>query len=175
MERIRTMNGFVLASQPKPKDFKQARKGVTETGTFEEPIGPAARQGVNVVYQVETDAWKKDVAAGLHYLDKLARIYGKLGIGPKDREIVGVFHGDAGHFLLKDPAFQKATEKSGKNPNKQIVKDLLDAGVRLELCKSTMENHGWTGDDVLPGVQIVVGAYPRIIDLQLRGYAYIHF
>ncbi|MFO7908164.1 MAG: MFS transporter [Pirellulaceae bacterium] len=40
---------------------------------------------------------------------------------------------------------------------------------------TALENHGWTGDDVLPGVQIVVGAYPRIIDLQLRGYAYIHF
>lgn len=46
---------------------------------------------------------------------------------------------------------------------------------KLELCKSTMQSHGWTGKDVLPGVRIVVGAYPRIIDLQLRGYAYIRF
>jgi hypothetical protein len=39
----------------------------------------------------------------------------------------------------------------------------------------TLKGKGWTGEDVLPGVKIVVGAYPRIIDLQLRGYAYIRF
>ena len=88
---------------------------------------------------------------------------------------MGVFHGDAGYFLLKDPAYRKASEKSGKNPNKQIIQELLDAGVNLELCKSTMRSHGWTGEDVLPGVKIVVGAYPRIIDLQMQGYAYIRF
>jgi intracellular sulfur oxidation DsrE/DsrF family protein len=77
--------------------------------------------------------------------------------------------------LLKDPAYRMATGKSGENPNKKIVDELLDAGVKLELCKSTMQSHGWTEEDVLPGVKIVVGAYPRIIDLQLRGYAYIRF
>lgn len=112
---------------------------------------------------------------GLHYLDKLARVYSQLGIGRGEREIVGVFHGDAGYFLLKAPAFLKAAVERGNTPNKQIVRELLDGGVSLELCKSTMQSHGWTGEDVLPGVKIVVGAYPRIIDLQLRGYAYIRF
>jgi len=36
-----------------------------------------------------------------------------------------------------------------------------------------MKQYGWKAEDILPNVKIVVGAYPRIIDLQ--GYAYIRF
>lgn len=145
------------------------------SGTYDDPITVAMRQNVKVVYQIKTDGWKKDVAAGLHYLNKLAGAYDKMGIASADRQIVGVFHGDAGYLLLKDPAYRKASNSPGENPNKAIVQKLLDEGVKLELCKSTMQSHGWIGEDVLPGVKIVVGAYPRIIDLQLRGYAYIRF
>ncbi len=144
-------------------------------GTYDDPITVAMRQPVNVVYQIKTDGWKKGVAAGLHYLNKLAGAYDEMGIEASDRQIVGVFHGEAGYFLLEDPAHRKAAKKPGKNPNKALVQKLLKAGVNLELCKSTMQSHGWTGEDVLPGVKIVAGAYPRIIDLQLRGYAYIRF
>ena len=145
------------------------------SGIYEDPITLAVRQNVNVVYQIKTNGWKKGVAAGLHYLDKLASAYDKMGIESSNRQIVGVFHGDAGYFLLKDAAYGKASGKFVENPNKQIIQKLLDAGVKLELCKSTMQSHGWIGEDVLPGVAIVLGAYPRIIDLQLRGFAYIRF
>jgi intracellular sulfur oxidation DsrE/DsrF family protein len=153
----------------------QVQELAETAGTYDDPITLAERQSVKVVYQIKTDGWKKDMAAGLYYLAKLSGAYDEIGIEPPDRQIVGVFHGDAGYFLLKDTAYRKASEKSDGNPNKQIIRKLLDAGVKLELCKSTMQSHGWTGDDVLPGVKIVVGAYPRIIDLQLRGYAYVRF
>ena len=149
------------------------RIGPEVSGTYDDPITLAVRQNVKVVYQIKTDGWKNDLAAGLHYLDKSAGAYDHIGIESADRHIVGVFHGEAGYFLLKDPAYRRASDKSRENPNKQIVRKLLGAGVKLELCKSTMQSHGWTGEDVLPGVEIVIGAYPRIIDLQLRGYAYI--
>jgi intracellular sulfur oxidation DsrE/DsrF family protein len=38
-----------------------------------------------------------------------------------------------------------------------------------------MKAHGWTLNDLLPEVKIVPGALPRIIDLQLQGYAYLRF
>lgn len=174
VQEAKTIGLKTPAYETKARDYVE-KVAPDTSGSFEEPIGLAVRQRVKVVYQIKTDTWKHDVAAGLHYLKKLARVYSELGIGSEDREIIGVFHGNAGYFLLNDPAFAKAAEKGGENPNKQIVKDLLDAGVELELCKSTMQGHGWTGKDVLPGVKIVVGAYPRIIDLQLRGYAYIRF
>jgi intracellular sulfur oxidation DsrE/DsrF family protein len=56
-----------------------------------------------------------------------------------------------------------------------IIQRLLDRNISIELCAQTMKSHGWKADDVLPGVIIVIGAYPRIIDLQHQGYAYIRF
>ena len=53
----------------------------TETvGTYDDPITLAVRQNVKVVYQIKIDGWKHDVAAGLHYLDKLAGAYDEMGI-----------------------------------------------------------------------------------------------
>ena len=169
---------LAAAEGPSEVDIAQpvaAEGKLDEGGTFDDPIAPRVRHGVKVVYQIKTDAWKKDVAAGLHYVDKVSHFYDKMDIRSTDREIVAVFHGDAGYFLLEDAPYRKASGKLGENPNKQIIQSLLDAGVRLELCKSTMQHHGWTDAEVLPGVQIVAGAYPRIIDLQLRGFAYIRF
>ena len=134
----------------------QVQARAETVGAYGDPITLAVRQDVKVVYQIKTDVWKQGVASGLHYLAKLSGAYDEMGIEPSDRQIVGVFHGDAGYFLLRDSAYRKASEKSGDNPNKRIIRKLLDAGVNLELCKSTMQNHGWTGEDVLPGVKIVV-------------------
>ena len=47
--------------------------------------------------------------------------------------------------------------------------------MRVELCASTMAQAGWTEDDLLAGVEVVPAAYPRVIDLQLQGYAHIVF
>jgi intracellular sulfur oxidation DsrE/DsrF family protein len=169
---------LAAAGEPLEVDIAErvaANRKLDEGGTYDNPIALRVTDGVKVVYQVKTDAWKQGVAAGLHYVDKLSHFYDKMDIRSSNREIVAVFHGEAGYFLLEDAPYQQASGKPGGNPNKQIIQSLLDAGVRLELCKSTMQHHGWTDADVLPGVQIAAGAYPRIIDLQLRGFAYIRF
>ena len=77
--------------------------------------------------------------------------------------------------MLKDEPYRHFTNKDGSNPNKPIVEELVRLGVRMELCSRTMQEHGWTMDDVLPGVKMVPDAYPRIADLQLQGYAYLRF
>ena len=85
-----------------------------------------------------------------------------------------VFHGDAGYWMLKDDSYAKITGID-KNPNKIVIDYLQKKGVSFELCASTMRNNVWLRDDILDGVLIVVGAYPRIIDLQMRGCSYIRF
>lgn len=139
-----------------------------------QPLGLVHKKEIKVVYQIKTDESKNGVGAGLYYLKKLSDAYDNLGIEKSDRQIHGVFHGDAGYMLLKDEAFslEKGTDE---NPNKRIIQELLKNGVKLELCASTMKNNGWQKKDVLEGVTIVAGAYPRIIDLQMSGFAYIRF
>ena len=148
--------------------------GLTQNQNQQQPVGLVHTEGIKVVYQIKSDGSKKGVGSGLYYLKKLSDTYDKLGVDRGNRQIHGVFHGEAGYMLLKDEAFER--EKGiPENPNKDIIEKLLKNGVKLELCASTMKNNGWQKPDVLEGITIVIGAYPRIIDLQLSGFAYIRF
>lgn len=87
-----------------------------------------------------------------------------------------VLHGDAAYWLLNEQAIQQYKNDPFEfNPNEKVVQELLERGVSVEICYSTMKSKGWTADDVLPGVIIVHDAYTRLIDLQQRGYAYVRF
>jgi intracellular sulfur oxidation DsrE/DsrF family protein len=139
-----------------------------------EAVGLEVREEIRSVYQIKTDAKKNNLAAGLHYVRKLLDTYNAAGIQDEAANVHAVFHGDAGHFLLKDEVYADEADRP-RNPNKAIVADLIRRGVSIELCAQTMRSNGWEPEDVLPGVTIVLGAYPRVIDLQLRGFAYIRF
>ncbi len=139
-----------------------------------EAIALKRTEDIRAVYQIKTDEWKDGVGAGLHYVQKLLDVYNSIDIEDDATDIRAVLHGDAGYWLLKDESYAQAAGASA-NPNKAIVAELVARGVSIELCAQTMRSHNWRASDVLDGVQIVVGAYPRIIDLQQRGYAYIRF
>jgi intracellular sulfur oxidation DsrE/DsrF family protein len=138
------------------------------------PVGLEVHRGINVVYQIKSDSKKDGIGAGLYYVNKLVDAYKALGVGQSDRDIHAVFHGDAGYWMLNDDAYARVSPED-VNPNKQTIRKLQRDGVHLEICASTMKNNGWKPSDVLEGVVIVVGAYPRIIDLQQQDYAYIRF
>ena len=140
-----------------------------------DPVPVKHRENIRVVYQIKTDQWKEGVGSGLHYVDKLVHAYHEMGIENEDFQISAVHHGDAGYWLLKNSAYRTETGKSGTNPNQKIIRRLIDNGVSVELCAQTMKQHDWSEKDLLEDVVIVIGAYPRIIDLQHMGYAYIRF
>jgi len=95
-----------------------------------------------------------------------------MGVTLSDVHVSAVLHGDAGRWALTDPAYNAFTMRSGGNPNTALIRDLIQAGGSVELCAETMSRHGWQKKDLRPGVRMVVGAYPRIIDPQQQGYAY---
>jgi intracellular sulfur oxidation DsrE/DsrF family protein len=140
----------------------------------DEPVPIEIEDGIRVVYQIKTDNWKEGEAAGLHYMAKLRDQYRQMGLADERFLIVGVHHGDAAYQLLNDAAYADETGEDA-NPNEALIADLVESGVRVEICSQTMESHGWTEDDLQPGVIMVVAAYPRVIDLQHQGYAYIRF
>jgi intracellular sulfur oxidation DsrE/DsrF family protein len=86
-----------------------------------------------------------------------------------------VVHDDAAYWMLDDEAYARFTKRDAANPNKEIIRKLREHGVSIEVCGQTLAKHGWTREDILPGVRIVPSAHPRIADLQLQGYAYLRF
>ena len=130
---------------------------------------------IYAVCRIKNDEWKNNVGLGLACVKKLVEDYQSMGIPANEVHISAVFHGDAAYWMLKNGPYGAFTKGEAANPNTSIIRELVERGVSIELCAQAMKQHGWTQEDVLPEVKIVIGAYPRIIDLELQGYAYIRF
>ncbi len=134
------------------------------------------RQNISVAYDVRDDDWEAGVGKALYYVRGLLESYKSMGISADKLHISVIMHGATAYWLLNDTAYQiRSNDPFDYNSNANIVHELLDHGVSVEICNVSMKAHGWTGNDLLPGVTIVHDAYTRLIDLQHSGYAYIRF
>lgn len=147
--------------------------GWAAQGTEARPV--VLSTDICAVCRIDTDAWKDGVGRGLVDVRSLLSDYERIGIPPAEVHISAVFDGDAAYWLLRDKAYAVVKSTERYNPNASIVDELRRLGVSVEICAKTMQQRGWQKEDLLPGVVIVPGAHPRIIDLQLQGYAYIRF
>jgi intracellular sulfur oxidation DsrE/DsrF family protein len=133
-------------------------------------------KNISVAYDVKDDVWEAGVGKALYYVRGLLDSYQSMGVPPGQLHISVIMHGATAYWLLNETSYKKhKNDPFDYNPNEQIVQELLAHGVSVEICNSTMKSKGWTGNDLLPGVTIVHDAYTRLIDLQLRHYAYIRF
>ncbi len=138
--------------------------------------GPVAvLHDVAVVCGVDRNTWTNHVGLGLARVKRLVEDYESIGVSGHELHISVVLHGEAAYWLLKDGPYRAFTRTEEGNPNRPLVEKLLGSGVSVELCGLQMKERGWSKDDLLQGITIVAGAYQRIVDFQLRGYAYIPF
>jgi len=130
---------------------------------------------IAIVCRVDEDEWQRDVGKGLASLRRLMADYEAIGMSLKEVHVSAIFHGDAAYWTLNDEPYQTYSKREGPNPNKALIHELAKMGVSIEMCGQTMKEKGWTKKDLLPDVKVVPAAYPRLIDLELQGYAYIRF
>ncbi len=134
------------------------------------------RDNIRVVYDVSRNDLEAGIGKALYYVRGLLEAYKDMGIEQKALHISVVAHGATAYWMLKSEAYQKYIDDVfAFNPNEKIIEELIDRGVNVEICYVTMKRHGWTPEDILPGVKLVHDGYTRIIDLQQQGYAYMSF
>jgi len=139
------------------------------------PVGLEVKDRVNVVYHIKVvDVRPDGVSKAVHELRHLLRIYDQQGVTRDKRHIHAVFDADGVPFVLNDAAYSRFG-KGGINPNAPLIAELIEEGVAIEVCGQRMERDKLTPKALLPGVKMVLGGQPRVIDLQLRGYAYFRF
>jgi intracellular sulfur oxidation DsrE/DsrF family protein len=139
-----------------------------------EVIPIQVRENLRIVYQVTDDVAHDGVNKGLFYARKLINTYEKQGIAANQVHLHLVYHGTGIAAVVNDAA-RKRLGTDAANPNGEILEELIKRGVQVELCENTMQQKGVKPTELMPGVKLVVGAFPRLIDLQLQGFAYIKF
>lgn len=147
---------------------------LTATAAEPEVIPIQVRENLRIVYQVTADAQYEGVNKGLFYARKLIDTYQKQGIAAEQVQLHLVYHGTGINDVVNDEA-RKRLGTETTNPNGEILAELIQRGVQVELCENTMQQKGVKPTELMPGVKLVVGAFPRLIDLQLQGFAYIKF
>ena len=140
-----------------------------------EPLQITVTENVRAAYEATEDNWQNGIAKPLYRLKKFLTFYREHGVERSDLSLNAIFQGDAGYWMLTDESYNQFKDTQEGNPNKDIIQELVEAGVSIELCSQTMKHNGWTKGDVLPSVLIVHDAYSRLVDLQMRDYAYIRF
>ncbi len=134
------------------------------------------KDNIRVAYDVKDDEWDAGIGKALYYVRGLLQSYEAQGVPPRNLKISIVVHGKPAYWLLNESAYQNhKNDPFAFNPNEKIVQDLVDLGVSVEICGSTMRSRGWTAADIHPAVIVVRDAYTRLIDLQQQGYGYIRF
>lgn len=140
-----------------------------------ERIPLQVRENIRVVYQVSDDKHHEGVNRAMFYARKLINAYEKQGIDTEQVHLHLVYHSSSIVALLNEDGRKRLGAEQVKNPNTEILAELFKLGVQIEICEDTMRQKEVTPGELLDGVKMVVGAFPRIIDLQLQGYAYIKF
>ncbi len=111
---------------------------------------PVKLKEVRLVFSVSKLAFEGDLPASLFHMRLIKNDV--RGWNAKD-DIVAVFHANAGHVTLNDDAYNVDRNIVTGNPYKTLVTDLMQEGVRIELCGATAAAHKWGHADLLPGVR----------------------
>jgi intracellular sulfur oxidation DsrE/DsrF family protein len=131
---------------------------------------PVAMEKAYAVFNLDHLAFAGDLPVGIKYMHLLASRFKELGT---KGQIIGIFHGDAAYMTLNDKSYNAYRNVSTGNPYKGLMAELLKQGVQIEECAVSMKAHGWTNEDILPGVKVNGGAVARIIQLIQTGYVQI--
>ncbi|MDF1756339.1 MAG: DsrE family protein [Verrucomicrobiales bacterium] len=167
---------FGMLHSPLQADETYARKGAEKDDSGHVRIPNQVDENLKIVYQVSDDKLKDGVSRALFYARKLLDMYNENGISDDKIQYHLVFHSDATNALVNDKTRERLEAAGGAtNPNLGILAELIERGVSIELCESSMKQHDVESKDLLPDVATVRGAFPRIISLQHLGHAYVKF
>ena len=95
----------------------------------------------------------------------------KAGVPLEDLDVVVAVHGAAGKDLLDHAGYRG--RHGIENPNAELIRALLDAGVEIALCGQTAASRGLGREELLPGVKLALSAMTTLVTRQNQGYALI--
>jgi len=116
---------------------------------------------------------KSALNAKIETAARFLNMHAQAGVPPENLKAIIVVHNTASKDIIVDRVYQN---KYGvKNPNTELVKELLDANVKVIFCGQSSVSRGFPKEDLIPGVQLSLSAMTALIQLQDEGYRLIKF
>ena len=131
---------------------------------------PVKLAEVKVAFSVPALEFEGDLPASIFHLQLIEN---DIADWNAQAQVIAVFHTNAGHVTLTDKAYDADRNVATGNPYKELVADLMERGVRIELCGATAKVHNWGNEDVLPGIKVNTDAMARMTQLVQEGFVQI--
>jgi intracellular sulfur oxidation DsrE/DsrF family protein len=131
---------------------------------------PVKLAEVKEVFSIGALVFEGDLAACLFHLQLIEN---DISDWNAKSEVVAVFHTNAGHATLHDRAYNADRNVATGNPYRQLIADLMERGVKIELCGATARVHKWGNEDLLAGVEVNTDAMARTTQLVQQGFVKI--
>ena len=109
-------------------------------------------------------AWNEQ----LNTMARFLNLHARAGVPRENVQLAAVVHGTAGKDLLDDATYK--ARYGTANPSGPLIRELLQAGVRIILCGQTSMGRDVPRDKLIPGVQLALSAMTAMSVLQSQGY-----
>lgn len=127
-----------------------------------------------VVFDIMDSPEDKNVInAKIETVARFLNMHAQAGVPPENLKAILVVHNAASKDIILDSAYVK--KYGTKNPNLDLMKELLNANVEVIFCGQSSVSRGFPKEDLIPGVQLSLSAMTALIQLQDEGYRLIKF
>lgn len=106
-----------------------------------------------------------DVPLGINWCGRMALQY-------NNNRIICLLHGNCLEFGLNSESYRKLYRTA--NPFEKNIKELLDAGVKVKVCKLCWDNAKYPPNGLIPGVKFVDFSIKYIIDMGYQGHQTVY-
>ncbi len=112
-----------------------------------------------------------DVNRELTVVARFMNMHGKNGVPLEDLDVAVVVHGRALFAAFNDEAYEEL--HGVKNPSRELLQSLADAGVRFYACGQSLGFRGLDKSVLAEPVKLGLSAMTMLVTLQADGYAFL--
>ncbi len=135
-------------------------------------VTPEDVKNPKVVFHMKSNVLNE---TGIPYVIELAaRINNYYKSKKIDAKIKVIVQDEAAYWMLNDTTFKKE-KKGASNKAGAMIESLIQDGVEFEICMFDLKKHSWKPDQLQAGVRPLMGALPRLIELQSKGWVYLSY
>lgn len=131
----------------------------------------------NAKYDIVIDVYSGDdptqLNSALNNVARMINLHAIAGVHPDSIHVVLAIHGGATKTILKDDGY--ISRYNVKNPNRDLIKELKEAGVDLTVCGQSLIGRNIDIDEVNENIEIATSMLTTVTTYQLKGYTMLRF
>ena len=137
-------------------------------------FSPDTTQEYKLIFDVTLRASDpKNINAGLDGVARVTNLHAYAGVPREQFDIVVTIRQGATYAILNNDYYTNKFEV--ENPNVDLVRQLIDAGVKIYVCGQNLKRAKISGSQVLEGVKVALSAFTTTTHYRMKGYAYYKF